>query len=115
MGARCSRPIGPEGIEPVINAAAAALTEHGTDFSIDASYGWILLPSETQDMAEALRLVDQHMYAQKRSGRRTADRQSHGGLLHVLRERSPDTSVSRTRSAPWPALSRSDAVGKNGR
>jgi diguanylate cyclase (GGDEF)-like protein len=83
-------PIGEEGVEPVITAAAAALAEHGTGFSIDASYGSILLPSETQDMAEALRLVDQRMYAQKRSGRRSADRQSQDVLLHALYERSPD-------------------------
>src|SRR3954447_21827527 len=83
-------PIGQQGGEPTIAATTAALTEHGTGFSIDASYGTILLPSETQDVAEALRLVDQRMYAQKRSGRRSADRQSQDVLLHVLHERSPD-------------------------
>jgi diguanylate cyclase (GGDEF)-like protein len=83
-------PIGQEGIEPVSMAAAAALTEHGAGFRIDASYGSILLPSETRDVAEALRLVDQRMYAQKRSGRRSADRQSQDVLLHTLHEHSPD-------------------------
>jgi diguanylate cyclase (GGDEF)-like protein len=83
-------PIGQQGVEPTIAAITAALTEHGTGFSIDASYGTILLPSETQDVAEALRLVDQRMYAQKRSGRRSADRQSQDVLLHVLHEHSPD-------------------------
>jgi diguanylate cyclase (GGDEF)-like protein len=83
-------PIGREGCDPVITAAAVALSEHGSGFRIDASYGSILLPSETQDMAEALRLVDQRMYAQKRSGRRSADRQSQDVLLHALYERNPD-------------------------
>jgi diguanylate cyclase (GGDEF)-like protein len=83
-------PIGQQGVDSIITATATALTEHGTGFSIDASYGTILLPSETQDVAEALRLVDQRMYAQKRSGRRSADRQSQDVLLHVLHERSPD-------------------------
>src|SRR3954447_23465972 len=83
-------PIGQQGAEPIISAAAAALTEHGSGFRIDASYGSILLPSETQDVAEALRLVDQRMYAQKRSTRRSADRQSQDVLLHALHERSPD-------------------------
>src|SRR3954463_12738680 len=83
-------PIGQQGVEPVIAAAGAALTEHGSGFRSDASYGTILLPSETQDVAEALRLVDQRMYAQKRSSRRSADRQSQDVLLHVLHERSPD-------------------------
>jgi diguanylate cyclase (GGDEF)-like protein len=86
-------PIGQQGVEPIITAAAAALTEHGSGFRIDASYGTILLPSETQDVAEALRLVDQRMYAQKRSSRRSADRQSQDVLLHVLHERSPDISA----------------------
>jgi diguanylate cyclase (GGDEF)-like protein len=83
-------PIGREGVEPVTTAATMALSEHGSGFRIDASYGTILLPSETQDVAEALRLVDQRMYAQKRSGRRSADRQSQDVLLHALHERNPD-------------------------
>jgi diguanylate cyclase (GGDEF)-like protein len=86
-------PIGRQGAEPVVMAATEALTEHGSGFRIDASYGTILLPSESQDVAEALRLVDQRMYAQKRSSRRSADRQSHDVLLHVLHERSPDMSA----------------------
>jgi diguanylate cyclase (GGDEF)-like protein len=83
-------PIGQDGVEPVTAAAATALSEHGSGFRIDASYGAILLPSETQDVAEALRLVDQRMYAQKRSGQRSADRQSQDVLLHALHERNPD-------------------------
>ena len=82
--------VGQDGVEPTVAAAAAALTEHGSGFTVDASYGLILLPSETEDMAEALRLVDQRMYAQKRSGRRSADRQSKDVLLHALYERDPE-------------------------
>jgi diguanylate cyclase (GGDEF)-like protein len=81
--------IGHEELDATTVAAAAALTEHGTGFSIDASYGSILLPAETQDVGEALRLVDQRMYVQKRSGRRSADRQSKDVLLHALYERNP--------------------------
>jgi len=86
-------PIGPDGMEPLVSAAAGALTEHGTGFRIDASYGTILLPSESQNVAEALRLVDQRMYAQKRGNRRSADRQSQDVLLHALHERDPDLSA----------------------
>jgi diguanylate cyclase (GGDEF)-like protein len=82
--------LGQDGVEPTVAAATAALTEHGSAFTIDASYGLILLPSETHDVAEALRLVDQRMYAQKRSGRRSADRQSKDVLLHALYERNPE-------------------------
>jgi hypothetical protein len=66
-------------------------------------------------MAEALRLVDQRMYAPKRSGHRSADRQSHDVLLHVLRERSPDMSAQGRELGALAALSRPDALGKNGR
>jgi diguanylate cyclase (GGDEF)-like protein len=79
----------PGETEAIIAAAAAALTEHGSGFRIDASYGSIVLPVETQDPAEALRLVDQRMYAQKRREGRSADRQSKDVLLHALYERNP--------------------------
>jgi diguanylate cyclase (GGDEF)-like protein len=71
-------------------AAALALTDHGGGFHITASYGAILLPEESQDVTEAMRLVDQRMYAQKTSGRRSPDRQSRDVLLRVLQERNPE-------------------------
>jgi diguanylate cyclase (GGDEF)-like protein len=79
----------PTQTQATIATAAAALTEHGSGFRIDASYGSIVLPAETQDAAEALRLVDQRMYAQKRREGRSADRQSQDVLLHALYERNP--------------------------
>ena len=82
--------IDPAETDALITGAAAALTEHGSGFRVDASYGSILLPAETRDPAEALRLVDQRMYAQKRSSRRSADRQSKDVLLHALYERNPE-------------------------
>ena len=82
-------PTGHAEADAAVDAAAAALTEHGTGFRIDASYGSILLPAETRDAAEALRLVDQRMYAQKRREGRSADRQSKDVLLHALYERNP--------------------------
>ena len=71
-------------------AAAAALSEHGEGFTIGCSYGSILLPSEARDTASALRIADQRMYAQKRSGRASASRQSKDVLLRALTERNPD-------------------------
>jgi diguanylate cyclase (GGDEF)-like protein len=71
-------------------AASLALTDHGGGFHITASYGAILLPEESQDVTEAMQLVDQRMYAQKTSGRRSPDRQSRDVLLRVLQERNPD-------------------------
>jgi diguanylate cyclase (GGDEF)-like protein len=74
----------------VVAAASKALTEHGGGFQITASYGAILLPEESQDVTEAMQLVDQRMYAQKTSGRRSPDRQSRDVLLRALQERNPE-------------------------
>jgi diguanylate cyclase (GGDEF)-like protein len=75
---------------PVVAAASQALTEHGGGFHITASYGAIVLPEESQDVVEAMQLVDQRMYAQKTSGRRSPDRQSRDVLLRALQERNPE-------------------------
>jgi two-component system cell cycle response regulator len=75
---------------PVAAAASQALAEHGGGFHITASYGAILLPEESQDVVEAMQLVDQRMYAQKTSGRRSPDRQSRDVLLRALQERNPE-------------------------
>jgi diguanylate cyclase (GGDEF)-like protein len=82
--------VGPDGTDPTMAAADAALTEHGDGFSITASYGAIVLPTDTRDAGEALRLVDQRRYAHKTSGRRSADRQSKDVLLRALYERNPE-------------------------
>jgi diguanylate cyclase (GGDEF)-like protein len=74
----------------IIAAASQALTEHGGGFHITASYGAILLPEESQDVTEAMQLVDQRMYAQKTSGRRSPDRQTRDVLLRALQERNPE-------------------------
>jgi diguanylate cyclase (GGDEF)-like protein len=74
----------------IIAAASQALTEHGGGFHITASYGAILLPEESQDVTEAMQLVDQRMYAQKTSGRRAPNRQTRDVLLRALQERNPE-------------------------
>ena len=90
--------------EPLASRVAAALSEQGDGFSIDASYGWGALPAEAGDAETALRLVDQRMYIQKQSGRASAREQSKGVLLQALVERSPGLAehlndVSRTAVA----------------
>jgi HD-GYP domain-containing protein (c-di-GMP phosphodiesterase class II) len=70
--------------------AAAALSEHGEGFHIGCSYGAIALPREASDVAEALRIADQRMYAQKNAGRSSASRQSRDVLLRALAERNPE-------------------------
>jgi two-component system cell cycle response regulator len=66
--------------------AVAALSERGEAFSIACSYGSVLLPNETTDATEALRLADRRMYVRKGSGRVSAGRQSSDVLLRALTE-----------------------------
>jgi len=49
--------------------AASALTTSGPSFAIEASWGAAAIPAEAADSAEALRLADVRMYAQKESRR----------------------------------------------
>jgi diguanylate cyclase (GGDEF)-like protein len=91
--------VDPDATTPIVAAASQALSEHGGGFSITASYGSILLPQESQDVVEAMRLVDQRMYAQKTSARRSPDRQSRDVLLRALRERSIELAERHTAVA----------------
>ncbi len=88
--------------------AADALREHGEGFTISASYGAVLMPTETDDPIDALRIADQRMYAQKSSSRLSASRQTTDVLVQMISEKDPDlgehvadvvelaTAVSRT-------------------
>jgi two-component system cell cycle response regulator len=91
--------VDPNATTPIVAAASQALSEHGGGFSITASYGSILLPQESQDPSEAMRLVDQRMYAQKTSARRSPDRQSRDVLLRALQERNPELAERHTAVA----------------
>ena len=68
---------------------AEALREHGEGFTIDASFGAVLLPADATSPQDALRLADQRMYAQKNSSRLSASSQSTDVLLRLLVERDP--------------------------
>jgi diguanylate cyclase (GGDEF)-like protein len=82
--------VDPDATTPIVAAASTVLSEHGAGFSITASYGAILLPQESQEAAEAMHLVDQRMYAQKTSARRSPERQTRDVLLRVVQERNPE-------------------------
>jgi diguanylate cyclase (GGDEF)-like protein len=83
-------PIEHQTEQEVIAAAGAALSEHGEGFGITASHGSILLPLETADPTEALRMADHRMYADKNGSRASAGRQATDALVSVLAERYPD-------------------------
>jgi diguanylate cyclase (GGDEF)-like protein len=70
-----------------------ALSEHGEGFSIGASYGVVLVPTDTSNAAAALRIADQRMYARKSLGRASAGRQSTDVLMQVLSERNPSLGI----------------------
>ncbi|MEO6712877.1 MAG: HD domain-containing phosphohydrolase [Mycobacteriales bacterium] len=86
-------PVGDGGSDALIAAASSALTERTDGHSVDASYGAVVVPTETRDVAEALHVVDQRMYTRKSGGRRSADRQTKDVLLSALYERHPDLST----------------------
>jgi diguanylate cyclase (GGDEF)-like protein len=68
--------------------AAAALSESGEGFVVGCSFGSVILPDEARTASDALRLADARMYEQKRSGHRSATRQTADVLVRVLAEQS---------------------------
>jgi len=71
-----------------VAAARAALSDRGDGVEVTASYGVVHLPHEATDLATALQLADDRMYAHKRSlgGResRSGDRIDYGARqVHV--------------------------------
>ena len=85
--------VGADGVERLEAIASEALSEHGEGFSITASAGAVLLPTEADEPSEALRKADQRMYARKSSGRASAARQTTNVLLTLLAERSPELGI----------------------
>ncbi len=69
---------------------AARLLESGEHFTIGASYGEVLLGSETRDAEEALRIADQRLYAQKTLLHGPSGQEWRDVLLGLLRERDPE-------------------------
>jgi diguanylate cyclase (GGDEF)-like protein len=77
-------------VDGIVGGSAAALSERGDGFSITASHGSVLLPSEADSSEAALQLADRRMYASKNRERASAGSQSRDVLLTALREREPD-------------------------
>jgi two-component system cell cycle response regulator len=82
-------PVLPARALDLVEAASAALTDEGDGFSIAASRGTALLPVDSPDPHEALRIADTRMYARKSLGRTSAGRQSADVLLSVLTAHDP--------------------------
>jgi diguanylate cyclase (GGDEF)-like protein len=67
-----------------------ALNESGEGFTVSASHGAVLIPLETANLTEALRLADQQLYANKSSSRFSVCRQMTDVLVQMSIERSLD-------------------------
>ncbi len=76
--------------DPLIATATAALTEQGNVFAVSASHGLAIIPDEAITTTAVLQLADQRMYAAKLRTSRGAPPRTHGVLMQVLSERTPD-------------------------
>ncbi|HEY2767589.1 MAG TPA: diguanylate cyclase [Solirubrobacteraceae bacterium] len=76
--------------EEIAADMAGALLESGERFTIGTCYGEVLLGQETRDPAEALRIADQRLYAQKTLVREPSRPEWRDVLLGLLRERDPE-------------------------
>jgi two-component system, cell cycle response regulator len=74
----------------MLETATKALEEEGEGFKISCAYGAVVVPDETDDLSESLRLADTRMYGNKDSRRASAVRQSKDVLLTVLSERDAE-------------------------
>jgi two-component system cell cycle response regulator len=74
----------------LIAACRAALSEEGEGFSVQASWGGVVVPDEAADATSALVLADQRMYADKGVGRVSAKQQTRDTILRILAERHPE-------------------------
>jgi two-component system, cell cycle response regulator len=76
--------------EELIAACLEALSERGEGFTVEASWGGVVVPDEAPDATSALVMADQRMYADKGVGRVSAKQQTRDVILRVLAERHPD-------------------------
>jgi diguanylate cyclase (GGDEF)-like protein len=93
----------------IVATATKALQDEGEGFKITCAYGAIVVPEETGDLSEALRIADTRMYGNKDSRRASAVRQSKDVLLSVLSERHAElrghlTGVAQLARAVGPKL-----------
>jgi two-component system cell cycle response regulator len=98
----------------ITSAALRALRDEGDGFQISSAYGAAMLPDETRDLSEALRIADTRLYGNKDSRRASAGRQTREVLLSVLNERDADlrghlSAVARLARAVGESLGLPDA------
>ena len=88
----------------LIRRAAAALAEHGSEFSVRASLGAVLLPDEADSPDHALQLADERMYADKRNRPDGARNQAREVLLRTIHAKQPELEEHSSKVAHLAAL-----------
>jgi diguanylate cyclase (GGDEF)-like protein len=73
-------------LQSITDHVGAALAEEGDGFTIRCSSGAVIIPTETTNPSESLRIADRRMYQHKNSARASAGGQSAGVLLQAIRE-----------------------------
>jgi diguanylate cyclase (GGDEF)-like protein len=106
--ARTSR----DGVNDIITLASRALSEHGEGFSITASYGAVLLPTDASSATEAMRIVDLRMYENKNSSRVPADTQPPTRLYAPSENGTGNGHSGSPRPRTWPALCASNSASR---
>jgi two-component system cell cycle response regulator len=74
----------------LVVGAAAALTEQGSAFVVNASVGLATVPDDALTPSAALQLADERMYAEKTGSSRDTRANSRDVLMQLLNERTPD-------------------------
>jgi two-component system, cell cycle response regulator len=74
----------------LVTSAASALTERGSAFTVNASFGLATIPDDAPSASAALQLADQRMYADKARSSRDRRAKTRDVLMQLLNERTPD-------------------------
>lgn len=74
---------------PHILSAAGALSEAGSGFNVNPSYGVAIMPDEATTAAELLQLADQRMYTEKARVTRSGGVRTRDVLMALVNERAP--------------------------
>jgi two-component system cell cycle response regulator len=73
----------------LIASTAAALTERGSAFTVDASCGVATVPDDASSASAVLQLADQRMYAEKARSGGDSRAKTRDVLMQLLNERTP--------------------------
>jgi diguanylate cyclase (GGDEF)-like protein len=74
----------------LVTSAASALTERGSAFNVNASFGLATIPDDAPSASAALQLADQRMYADKARSSRDSRAKTRDVLMQLLNERTPN-------------------------